>query len=235
MEDERLPPTPPPTHAVAPVPLLEPRVPNAPQDASSHRISSRIPTRLRAVIPRLQKNERDNTIGPNTSAVFANRSMANPVLAHLSPQKPKPPSRARKTPMNALSSQVHFDNDQNDARIPVEGLQISIGKRDNGSTHCSGPSAGNVGSLEAELRRIARQEVEAEYQRELHNLADQEDSMLVGVGQVKRRDVGFMAGGGAGGLPVWMGNVDEAFNSDGSEKGEVTGGHTVSQSSFYIP
>jgi hypothetical protein len=101
--------------------------------------------------------------------------------------------------------------------------------------HRPGPSAGNVGSLEAELRRIARREVEAEYQRELHDLAEQEGSMLVGVGQVNSRDVGFMAGGGAGGLPVWMGNADEAFNSDGSEKSEVTGGHAVSQSFHYIP
>ena len=144
--------------------------------------------------------------------------MANPVLAQLSPQKPKPPGRARKTPANTLSSQIHFDDDQFDARTPVEGLQIPVGKRDDGSRHCSGPSAGNVGSLEAELRRFAREEVEAEYQRELHNLADQEDSMLIGVGQVNSRDVGFMACGGAGGLPVWMGNVDEVFNSDGSEK-----------------
>lgn len=87
--------------------------------------------------------------------------------------------------------------------------------------HSSGPSAGNVGSLEAELRRIARQEVEAEYQRKLHDLAEQGDSLLVGVGQVNSRDVGFMAGGGAGGLPMWMGNTDEAFNSDGSETSEA--------------
>ena len=160
--------------------------------------------------------------------------MANPVLAQLSPQKPKPPNRARKTPAKALSGQTHFDNDQIDAGMPTESLQVHVGKRDTRFSHCSGPSAGNVGSLEAELRRIARREVEAEYEREIHDLADQEDLMLAAVGQVSSRDAGFMAGGGAGGLPVWMGNVDEAFNSDGSEKGEVTGGHTAGQSSFYI-
>jgi hypothetical protein len=100
-----------------------------------------------------------------------------------------------------------------------------------------GPDAAgsNVGSLEAELRRIARREVEAEYQRELHDLADQAGSLLVDVGQVDSGDVGFMAGGGAGGLPVWMGNADKAFDSDESEKSEVTGGHVVSQSFRYIP
>lgn len=233
VEDERVPPTPPSTHEVALVPLLEPRVPNALQDTLSHTIPSRIPTRLKSVIPRLQKKERDNTVTPNTSTAIASRSMANPVLAQLSPQKPKPPNRARKTPAKALSGQMHFYNDQIDAGMPTESLQVHIGKRDTRFTHCSGPSAGNVGSLEAELRRIARREVEAEYEREIHDLADQEDSVLAAVGQVSSRDAGFMAGGGAG-LPVWIGNVDEAFNSDGSEKSEVTGGHTAGQSSYYI-
>lgn len=110
-----------------------------------------------------------------------------------------------------------------------------MGHENNGSMHHPGAAGGNVGSLEAELRRIARREVETEYQRELHSLAEQAGSLLVGVGQVKSGDVGFMAGGGAGGLPVWMGNADEAFNSDGSEKGEVTGSHTVSQPFHYTP
>ncbi len=157
------------------------------------------------------------------------------MLAPLSPQKPKPPCRTRKTPTKALCSQVLFDNDQIDAAIPGEDLQLPLGHESNGSMHHPGAAGGNVGSLEAELRRIARREVETEYQRELHDFAEQAGSLLVGVGQVKSGDVGFMAGGGAGGLPVWMGNADEAFNSDGSEKGEVTDGHAVSQSFRYIP
>ena len=161
--------------------------------------------------------------------------MANPVLAQLSPQKPKPPGRTRKTPTKILSGQVLFNNDQSDAAIPGENLLLPLGLVDNGSVHRPGAAEGNVGSLEAELRRIARREVEAEYQSELHDLADQAGSLLVGDGQINSGDVGFMAGGGAGGLPVWMGNADEAFNSDESEKSEVTGGHAVSQSFHYIP
>jgi len=221
VEDERPPPTPPPTHEAAPVSLLEPRVPNAPQDTSTCTIPSRIPTRLKAIIPRLQKKDEINSVNLSPSAVFTSQPTANPVLAQLSPQRPKPPSRARKIPTKTLSSRVRFDNDQPDAVIPGEGLKLPLEYIENGSMHSSGPSAGNVGSLEAELRRIARQEVEAEYQRKLHDLAEQGDSLLVGVGQVNSRDVGFMAGGGAGGLPMWMGNTDEAFNSDGSETSEA--------------
>lgn len=234
IEDERPPPTPPPTQEVTLVPLLEPQAPNVPRDVLSHNISSRIPARLKAVIPRLQHREQDNSVNLSTSAGFAGRSTANPALAQISPQKPKPPGRARKTPTKAPSSQVLFDNDQTDTAAPGEDLQLSFGRVDNGSRHRLGASAGNLGSLEAELRSIARREVEAEYQRALHDLAEQEGSLLVGVGQVNSRDVGFMAGGGAGGLPVWMGNADEAFNSDGSEKSEVTSGRAVSQSFHYI-
>lgn len=235
VEDERPPPTPPPTHEITLVPPLGPQVPNAPQDTLPHGISSRIPARLKAVIPRMQQRDPDNSINLSMSTSFASRSTANPVLARLSPQKPKPPCRAGKTPTKALPGQVLFDNDQIDAAIPGEDLQLPLGHAGNGSMHHPGAAGSNVGSLEAELRRIARREVEAEYQKELHDLAEQAGSLLVGVGQAKSGDVGFMAGGGAGGLPVWVGNADEAFNSDGSEKSEVTGGHTVSQSFHYIP
>ena len=228
VEDERPPPTPPPTHEVTLVPPLGPQVPDAPQDTLPHSISSRIPTRLKAIIPRLQQRDPDNSINLSMSASFASRST-------LSPQRPKPLCRVRKTPTKALPSQVLFDNDQIDAAMPGEDLQLSLGHADNGSMHHPGAAGSNVGSLEAELRRIARREVEAEYQKELHDLAEQASSLLVGVGQVKSGDVGFVAGGGAGGLPVWVGNVDEAFNSDGSEKSEVTSGHPVSQSFHYIP
>jgi hypothetical protein len=203
-------------------------MPDAPQGTLQHNIPSRIPTRLKTIIPRLQKKEQDEPINLSASPVFASRSTTNPVLVQLSPQKPKPPGRARKTPTKALSNKVLFDN----AAIPGERLQLPV---DGDSMHRPGPAGGDVGSLEAELRRIARREVEAEYQRELHDLADEESSVLVGVGEVNSRDVGFMAGGGAGGLPVWMGTADEAFNSDGSEKSEVTGSHAVSQSFHYIP
>jgi len=235
VEDERLPPTPRLTQEVALVPLLEPQVPNAPQGTIPRNIPSRIPTRLRSVIPRLQQRKQDNSVDLSTSDGFASRSIANPVLGQLSPQKPKPPGRTRKTPTKALSSRVLFDKDQTDAVIPGENLLLPLEDVDNGSTHLPGTTGDNVGSLEAELRRIARRDVEAEYQRELHDLAEQAGSLLVDVGQVNSRDVGFMAGGGAGGLPVWMGNADEAFNSDESEKSEVTGRHAVSQSFHYIP
>ena len=228
VDDERPPPTPPPTHEVTLVAPLGPQVPK-------HNTSSRVPTRLKSVIPRLQQRDPDNSINLNTSASFASRSTANPVLARLSPQKPKPPCRTRKTPTKGLPSKILFDNDQIDAAIPGEDLQLPSRRVGNGSIHHPGAAGSNVGSLEAELRSIARREVEAEYQKELHDLAEQAGPLLVGVGQVKSGDVGFMAGGGAGGLPVWVGNADEAFNSDGSEKSEVTGDHAVSQSFHYIP
>ena len=70
---------------------------------------------------------------------------------------------------------------------------------------------GNVPSLEAELRKVVRAEVEREFEQEIQELDAHSGHVLSGTGQrVSQRD-GFMAGGGAGGEPVWMRNGIEDY------------------------
>lgn len=64
-------------------------------------------------------------------------------------------------------------------------------------------------SLEAELRKVVRAEVEREFEREIRELDAAAGEVLTGNGKRDSQRVGFMAGGGAGGQPIWMRNGSE--------------------------
>jgi hypothetical protein len=74
-----------------------------------------------------------------------------------------------------------------------------------------------VSSIEAELRRAVRAEVEREFEREIHQLDAKAGEVLSGTGLRDSQRDGFMAGGGAGGEPVWMRNGmddEEGFETE---------------------
>jgi hypothetical protein len=78
-------------------------------------------------------------------------------------------------------------------------------------------TGGNVSSFEAELRRAVRAEVEREFEREIHQLDAKAGEVLSGGGLRDSQRDGFMAGGGAGGEPVWMRNGmedEEGFETE---------------------
>ncbi|KIM32585.1 hypothetical protein M408DRAFT_19973 [Serendipita vermifera MAFF 305830] len=84
-------------------------------------------------------------------------------------------------------------------------------------------SGGNLPSLEAELRKIVRAEVEREFEQEIQDLDAHSGRVLSGTGQRSSQRDGFMAGGGGGGVPVWMGGGDDDDEDEGKpSRGQST-------------
>lgn len=96
-------------------------------------------------------------------------------------------------------------------------MQSAPRSRSHSRAHSRAPTpstsaGGNVPSLEAELRKIVRAEVEREFEQEMQDMDANAGRLLSGTGQRASQRDGFMAGGGGGGEPIWMGNGDEDYD-----------------------
>lgn len=79
------------------------------------------------------------------------------------------------------------------------------------------PHDASAGSLEAEIKKMLRAEVEREFEAEIQELNAESERYLTGRGKRPSQSSGFMKGGGGAGEPVWMGN--------GNDHGVGSGGH----------
>jgi hypothetical protein len=70
---------------------------------------------------------------------------------------------------------------------------------------------------------VVRAEVEREFEREIHELDARAGEVLSGSGLRDSQREGFMAGGGAGGGPVWMRNGIEDEEGFETERRGVSG------------
>jgi hypothetical protein len=165
-------------------------------------------------------------------SVFPGRPATSELLPSLSPERPRAPGRRVRPSLQKASRastsrviQTSSDEDEEDplsmsAFDPVYQARAGLtppashkasSTREGSHSHSRGATqatstGGSVPSLEAELKRVIRAEVEREIEAEMREINRGAERILSGRGQKSNDTAGFLSGGGGAGPAVWIHN-----------------------------
>lgn len=183
--------------------------------------SSRPPnaSRLRGTHPTVQREYTPDRL-------FPSRPSGSGPLPTLSPNRPRPPNRRHHPPVGHSYGEEPLANESSDDEDPLALLAPhKLGKKappisevqqtrqrnqtptrprldENEGYSLAASTASDIPSLEHELKRMIRAQVEREFEQELKELSSSSRAVLTGRGS--REQDGYLAGGGGGGPAIWI-------------------------------